>query len=102
MLQLSKLWTALRLPADARQTSGPKSLSPRSMIIWRSPAQSADRRFGIGNAEELGDTVRDETLDRSFFRFNNSAQFLFGSLIWPGGPFQAMKRIALRARRQRS
>jgi hypothetical protein len=55
------------------------------MILWRLPAQSADRRFGIGNAEELGDTVRDEALDRSFFRFNNRAQPLLAPLIRPGG-----------------
>jgi hypothetical protein len=47
------------------------------MILGRLPAQIADRRFGIGNAEELGDAVSDEPLDRSFFRPNNRAQFLF-------------------------
>jgi hypothetical protein len=51
------------------------------MILWRLPAQIADRRFGIGNAEELADIVRDETLDPSFFRFDNRAQLPFGSLI---------------------
>jgi hypothetical protein len=55
------------------------------MILWRLPPQVADRGLGIGNAEELGDAVRDETLDRSFPRFNYRAQSLFGSSIRPGG-----------------
>jgi hypothetical protein len=55
------------------------------MILGRPPAQIPDRRLGIGNAEEFVDAVRDETLDRSFFCFNNRAQLLFSSLIRPGG-----------------
>jgi hypothetical protein len=53
------------------------------MILWRLPTQIADWRLSVGNAEELGDAIRDETLDRSFFRFDNGAQFLF--VIRPGG-----------------
>src|SRR6516225_9573098 len=49
MLQLSKLWTALRLPADARQTSGPKSLSPRSSRL-----RKTSRTTNLGLAVTLG------------------------------------------------
>jgi hypothetical protein len=34
------------------------------MIRRRPPAQIAERRCGVGNAEELGDAVLDEALNR--------------------------------------
>jgi hypothetical protein len=37
------------------------------MILWRPPAQIADRRLGIRNAEELGDAVTNEALHGSLF-----------------------------------
>jgi len=51
MLQLSKLWTALRLPADARQISGPRhtSLNPRS-----SRPRKTSRTTNLGLAVTLG------------------------------------------------
>jgi hypothetical protein len=33
--------------------------------LWRHPAQRADRRFGVRNAQELDDTVSGKALDRS-------------------------------------
>ena len=51
MLQLSKLWTALRLPADVRQALGPRhtSLSPRS-----SRPRKTSRTTNLGLAVTLG------------------------------------------------
>ena len=51
MFQLSNLWTALRLPADARQASGPRhtSLSPRS-----SRPRKTSRTTNLGLAVTLG------------------------------------------------
>jgi hypothetical protein len=57
-------------------------ISAQIGILWRLPAKIAERRLGIGNAEKLGDA---ETLDRSFFRFDNRAQFPFDGLFRPGG-----------------
>ena len=58
---------------------------PSPKRLRRRPAQIADRRLGVGNAKEFGDAVRDETLDRSFFRFDDRAQLLLGRLILRGG-----------------
>src|SRR5438309_964760 len=38
--------------ADRRKFRGLANIGPRRMILWRLPAQIADRRLGVGNAEE--------------------------------------------------
>jgi para-nitrobenzyl esterase len=56
MLQLSKLRTALCLPADARQASGPRHTSPHSPDPYSLSPRKASRRtsLGVGLAVALG------------------------------------------------
>jgi para-nitrobenzyl esterase len=56
MLRLSKLRTALCLPADARQASGPRHVSPRSPDPHRSSPRKTSRRTSLsfGLAVALG------------------------------------------------
>ena len=48
MLQLSKLQTALCLPADARQASRPRHISARSPSPQRSSPRKTSRKTGVG------------------------------------------------------
>src|SRR6266404_6901933 len=56
MLRLSKLRTALCLPADARQASGPRHISPRSPDPHSSSPRKTSRRTSLsfGLAVALG------------------------------------------------
>ncbi len=55
MLQLSKLRTALCLPADARQASGPRHISPRSPDPHLSPRKTSTKTsLSFGLAVALG------------------------------------------------
>ena len=56
MLQLSKLRTALCLPADARQASGPRHISPRSPNPHSSSPRNTSRKASLsfGFAVALG------------------------------------------------
>src|SRR5215813_13778022 len=56
MLQFSKLRTALCLPADARQASGPRHISPRSPNPHSSSPRNTSRKASLsfGLAVALG------------------------------------------------